>query len=104
MYPLKFRWAFIFYLIFSVLLAVGQKQKIRDPFNLPIRKEIEKNLEIKLLGIICSSNRYGAILQVGKVVNTSFLNDKFNGVELLKIGSNYVVVSDGKNKKQLFLK
>jgi hypothetical protein len=104
MYPLKFRWVFVLLFGFVDLLTTEKRQDIRDPFNLSIRRKAEKSINIKLLGIICSADRHGAILQVGKAVNTFFLKDKFNGVELLKIGPNYVVVSDGKNKKQLFLK
>mgnify|MGYP001767191467 CR=1 FL=1 len=81
------------------------KKTIRDPFNLP-SKALKKNNElssIKLLGVVRSANKFGAVLKFDGKVETVFLNDNFFGFKVLAIKPDHVELIRGKTKKRLFI-
>ena len=87
-----------------------KKQKaLRDPFNLPIKSSAKSSAKkqsevvINLLGIVHSSGKFGAVLEVEGKVETVFLNDDFYGFKVLMIKPDSVELIRGRIKKRLFI-
>lgn len=80
------------------------KKNVRDPFSLP-SKTSKNNARsaVKLLGIVYSAGKCGAVLEFEGKAETVFLNDKFFGFKVLEITPNYVELIRGKTRKRLFL-
>lgn len=80
-------------------------KKIRDPFNLPLQASNKNNelFLIKLLGVVRSGDRYGAVLNFDGKIETVFQNDNFFGFKVLAIKSDYVELIRGRTKKRLFI-
>ncbi|MFH1254157.1 MAG: hypothetical protein V1646_01855 [bacterium] len=88
-----------------MMLNASQERVLRDPFNLPskISKKNNELSAIKLLGIVRSANKCGAVLKFDGKVETVFLNDIFLGFKVLTIKPDHVELIRGKTKKRLFI-
>ena len=102
---------FLCFFVFGWLFCLTErcksvsKKTIRDPFNLPLKASEKNNklLPIKLLGVVHSAGKCGAVLKFDGKVETVFINDNFFGFKILAIKPDYVELIRGKTKKRLFI-
>jgi len=89
--------------IFLFAFIAGAIQ-LRDPFYLPRHKTSLKNVcEVKLLGIMSSSDKKAAIIFLNNAQEMVFVGDKVANFKVSQICSNFIVIEKGKIKKRLVL-
>jgi len=95
------------FITLSSQATMPKKAKIRDPFFLPVREQ-HNNLEnkepsLRLVGIVKSGNKIGALINNHKRVGIVFKGGLFDGYTIENISHNDVVLVRGKKSKILAL-
>ena len=89
----------------NLFAIAGKSEKfLRDPFNLPSKSISKKRVsDVKLLGIICCKNKFGAIVQSKDTTETVFPGDTFMAFKILDIKSDRIILSKRMIKKEIFI-